>query len=151
MTNGTKNWQIGQKNMGQNGQLCQKRGREKGGEGWGVEPKSDTRGDRRDRRVGANISRFFCVCCVCLLPAVSAVCLVWVHALFFSFSSHNFHSFFSLLGSFRGILVVLLKRRSPKMCTFGILGLSCENPRRPAGRRGFKKAGKFWLPGPTLA
>ena len=33
--------------------------------------------------------------------------------------------------SSRGILVVFLKRRSAEMCTFGVLGLSCEAPEAP--------------------
>ena len=39
-------------------------------------------------------------------------------------------SFFlpSLGGPFRGILLVFLKRQGPEMCTFGVLGLSCEAP-----------------------
>ena len=53
----------------------------------------------------------------------------------FSLSRHNCLSFFSLLGSFRGILVVFLKRRDPLMCMFGVLGLSCETPAAPGGRR----------------
>ena len=40
---------------------------------------------------------------------------------FFSLSRHNFLSFFLFLGSFW-----CLKRRGPEMCTFGVLGLSCE-------------------------
>ena len=45
---------------------------------------------------------------------------------FFSRSHHNFLSFFPLLG---GLLVEFwwcLKRRGPRMCTFGVLRLSCE-------------------------
>ena len=38
-----------------------------------------------------------------------------------------FSLFFSLWGSFRGILVVFEASR-PEMCTFGVLGLSCEAP-----------------------
>ena len=48
---------------------------------------------------------------------------------FFPFSRHNFLSSLSLslLGSFRGILVVF-EARGPEMCTFGVLGLSREVP-----------------------
>ena len=49
---------------------------------------------------------------------------------FFPSSCHNFHSSFSLLGSFRGILLVF-EGRNPEMCTFGVLGLSCETPAAP--------------------
>ena len=55
-----------------------------------------------------------------------------------------FSLFFSLWGSSRGVLVVFLKRRDPQMCTFGVLGLSCEAPgrRRPSSttRRRTRKA-----------
>ena len=37
--------------------------------------------------------------------------------------------------SSRGILVVFLKRRGPEMCTFGVLGLSCEAPAGACSRR----------------
>ena len=46
----------------------------------------------------------------------------------FSLSHHNFLSF---LPFFVGLLVEFwwcLKRRDPLMCTFGVLGLSCETP-----------------------
>ena len=48
-------------------------------------------------------------------------------ALFFLLSSHYFHSFFLSWGSFRGIGGVI-ENRDPQMCTFGVLGLSCEAP-----------------------
>ena len=50
---------------------------------------------------------------------------------FFPSSATIFSFSFFLLGSLRGILVVSLNRRVSKMCTFGVLGLSCESPRRP--------------------
>ena len=60
---------------------------------------------------------------------------------FFPSSRHNFLSSSSLLGSLRGILVVFFKRRGPEMCTFGVLGLSCESTGGPVwwGRRGFTR------------
>ena len=47
---------------------------------------------------------------------------------FFFLSRHHFALFVSLWVSSRGMLVVFLKRRGPVMCTFGVLGLSCETP-----------------------
>ena len=48
-------------------------------------------------------------------------------ALFFPLSRSIFALFVSLLVSSRGILVVFSKA-GPQMCTFGVLGLSCEAP-----------------------
>ena len=48
----------------------------------------------------------------------------------FSLLRHSFYSSFSLLGSFRGILLVF-EGRNPEMCTFGVLGLSCASPGGP--------------------
>ena len=47
---------------------------------------------------------------------------------FFPSPAPKFVLFFPLWGSSREILVVFLKRRDPQMCTFGVLGLSCEAP-----------------------
>ena len=53
-------------------------------------------------------------------------------ALFFSFSHHNFHSFYSLLGVFSLKFSGVFEDRDPKMCTCGVLGLSCEAPAAPS-------------------
>ena len=52
-------------------------------------------------------------------------------ALFFSLPARIFFLSSLSWGSFRGILLVFLKRRSPEMCTFGVLGLSCASPGGP--------------------
>ena len=44
------------------------------------------------------------------------------HFALFSLSRHYFHSFFLSWGWFRGILAVLLKAGTLKMCTFGLSG-----------------------------
>ena len=57
---------------------------------------------------------------------------------FFSSPAAKFVLFFPLWGSSRGILVGFLKRRGPDMCTFGVLGLSCEAPAAPKPPVGVK-------------
>ena len=52
-------------------------------------------------------------------------------AFFFPSPAAKLVLFFPLWGSSRGILVVFLKRRGAQMCTFGVLGLSCEAPAAP--------------------
>ena len=48
---------------------------------------------------------------------------------FFSLSRHNCHSFCFSLGVFLvEFWLFFLKRWDPRMCTFGVLGLSCETP-----------------------
>ena len=74
-----------------------------GGEGWGPEGWGP-------EFLGPNISCFF-------FPSPATI---------FILSSLSW-------GSFRGILVVFLKRRFPEMCTFGVLGLSCEAPAGSSG------------------
>ena len=59
----------------------------------------------------------------------------------FPLSRPPFSLFLSLFGSFRGILVVFLKRRDPEMCTFGVLRLSCEAPAARGGDQKQKKKG----------
>ena len=63
---------------------------------------------------------------------------------FFSVSRHRFALFLYLWVSSRGILVVF-EGRNPKMCTFGVLGLSMK-PLRPHGRRTKKR--EFFCPPP---
>ena len=50
---------------------------------------------------------------------------------FSSLSHHRFALFVSLWVSSRGILVVFGSARRTQMCTFGVLGLSCEAPAAP--------------------
>ena len=45
--------------------------------------------------------------------------------------AQKFRFFFLSGRSSRGILVVFMKRQNPQMCTFGVLGLSCEAPAAP--------------------
>ncbi len=46
----------------------------------------------------------------------------------FSLSPANFLSFFSLLGRFFVLFWCVFVGRDPEMCTFGVVGLSCETP-----------------------
>ena len=46
----------------------------------------------------------------------------------FSLSQHNFHSFFLSQGGLLVEFCGVFEGRDPEMCTFGVLGLSCEAP-----------------------
>ena len=58
----------------------------------------------------------------------------------FSLSRHYFHSFFLSWGSFCGIGGVI-ESRGAEMCTFEVLGLSCEAPFWAVRRRGVRRRG----------
>ena len=69
---------------------------------------------------------------------------------FFFSSPATISLFLCLWVSSRGILVVFLKRRDPQMCTFGVLGLSCEAPAalKPRAQKLWTKKREI-LGGPT--
>ena len=97
------------------------------------------------------LANMWCVC-VCVL-CLCVVCVVWcsrfgcsprpllpttpsagppkISRFFFPSPATIFILSSLSWGSSCGILVVFLKRRGPEMCTFGVLGLSCETPAAP--------------------
>ena len=71
-------------------------------------------------------------------------------ALFLSLSRHRFALFVSLWGSSRGNFGGVWKRRGRQMCTFGVLGLSCEAPAAPKPR-GFHTTARSLETAETIA
>ena len=73
-------------------------------------------------------------------------------SLFFFLFPPPFHCFCVSLGVFSWNFGGVLKRRCPEMCTFGVLGLSCETPAAPPDPSGphFSRFGPPTLLGPTL-
>ena len=103
------------------------------------------------RRTAQNFALFF------LLPLPFYFFSLWGSRVFISLCACLLVSFFLSLGASRGILVVF---EAPQMCTFEVLGLSCETPVPPYGAH--PTFSRFWalhsgpsfgaptLRGPTL-